>query len=479
MTKSLKTQVFAGLLWSIVRIWGNRLGGLLIFFILARLLSPTEFGIYSAVWAILLFLEVFTEQGLADAIVQSKQIQPEQLNAVFLVNLSTALILFAGVIYLAPSMASWLAMPAIELPLQVASASILLNALGFCQLALYRRQFEYRWLAMRSLAATVFSGGIGIVLALRGFGVWALIMQYLAAAFLNLLLLWIKPLWRPSLAYSARGLTQLLRFSLNLLLSRILEAGNVRVFELAIGAWMGAATLGIYSVGSRIHIIVLQLLSSVVVDVGLSGFSRLADDKHRFVEAYYKALIVTTALAMPAFVLLSAVAPEFCVAVFGAKWRESGPILQWLALLGAVQSIQYINGAAITALGHSGKTLLITCAKTLATLTVLLFYGHDELLPLVKAFVYGQLLVSPIGFMLGKRQIGFNWGSVLFKLWPFLTAAAIAYMAVYRMREYWVLDNYWLNLMLLAAVGGSVYVILSLTLGFNAVVTTLKSFRHS
>jgi O-antigen/teichoic acid export membrane protein len=346
-------------------------------------------------------------------------------------------------------------------------------------LALYRRQYQYRWLAMRSLLATVLSGGVGIGLALKGFGVWALISQYLCAATVNLLLLWIRPLWRPGIAVSWQGLSQLLRFSLKLLLSRLLEACNARAFELAIGAWMGAAMLGLYSVGSRVHQIVIQLLSSVVLDVGLSGFSRLADDKPRFTEAYYKAITATAALAMPVFVLLAAVAPEFCMMVFGRQWQASGSILHWLALLGAVQSIQYINGAAITALGRTDKTLLITCAKTAATLIVLFYYGHGELVELVKAFAYGQLLVSPLGFGLGKRQIGFNWRTLWLKLWPFPAAAGTAYLAVAWLRGYWLPENPWLELTILAAFGAAVYAMLSIALRFHAFVTTLRYLRQS
>ena len=155
MSSSLQKQVISGLLWSIVRVWGNRLGGLLIFYILARLLTPEEFGIYAAVVAILLFLEVFTEQGLADAIIQCSEVERTQLNTVFLVNLATALVIFLALWLLAPQVAQWMSMPSIELPLRIASLVVVLNAVGVCQLALHRRQFAYRWLAIRTLIATV------------------------------------------------------------------------------------------------------------------------------------------------------------------------------------------------------------------------------------------------------------------------------------------------------------------------------------
>lgn len=460
MSGSLQKQVISGLLWSIVRVWGNRLGGLLIFYILARLLTPEEFGIYAAVVAILLFLEVFTEQGLADAIIQCSEVERTQLNTVFLVNLATALVIFLALWLLAPQVAQWMAMPSIELPLRIASLVVVLNAVGVCQLALHRRQFAYRWLAIRTLIATVISGALGIALALAGYGIWALIVQYLLMSAISLVFLWIKPLWRPGLEFSFAGLGQLMRFSLKLTVSRLFDSASSRFFELAIGAWMGAATLGIYSVGARVYTIVLQLLSSVVLDVAHGGFSRLATDKERFLDAYYKSVIATAAIAVPVFVILAAVSQEFCVALFGVRWIESAPVLKLLALLGALQAVQSFNGAAINALGFSGVALVITIAKALATLTVLFFFGHQDLIQLVTAFVLGQLIVSPLCFVLGKRHVGFSWTKLAQILWPFLFASALSYASVALARYELSIDFVWWRLIVLSSIGVATYLIL-------------------
>jgi O-antigen/teichoic acid export membrane protein len=474
VSTELQGQVFSGLFWSAVRIGGNRLGGLLIFLVLARHLSSEDFGIYAAVWAILLFVEIFSELGLSDAIVQRKEVGPELLNAVFVLNLTCALAIYAGIWLLAPYIAAWMHMPGIELPLRVASLSLVLNALGFSQLAMCRREFAYRWLAMRTLLATVLSGALGIGLALAGFGVWALIAQWLTMALVNVVMLWLKPMWRPSPRFSMSGLKQMLHYSVKLMVSRVLDASSTRAFEVVIGAWMGATTLGVYSIGSRINSIVMQFLSSAGLDVAHAGFSRLASDREEFLRAYYKAITATAAIALPAFVLMASVGAEICETFFGARWSSSGPVLSLLALLGGIQLVEYVNGSSLSSLGRSGLTLLLSATKALVTLLVLLVFGHGELHGLLKAFVIGQALVCPLSFALGRPLILFRWSRLAQCIWPFAVASGAAYVAVAALRHWWLPDSAWLRLFAYLSVGGATYALGALVLAPRPVMGAVR-----
>jgi len=458
VTAPSQSKVLNSVLWAGIRVWGNRLGGIVIFFVLARLLSPEDMGIYAAIWSVLLFLEVFTEQGLADAIIQAKEITKSQINTVFLVNLGMALVTTVAIIFNADKIAALVKMPDIAYPLQVATLALIFNAVGFCQLALYRRNFEYRWLAIRTLTATLISGAVGITIAYYGYGAWALIVQFILAALINTIWLWVRPLWKPSFDFSFNGLKNLMQFSIKLMSARLCDATSTRAFEFVIAAWLGAATLGIYSVGSRIYTIMLQLLSSVVLDVAHSGFSRLAEDKVKFLSSYYQSIIATSAIAVPIFVILAAVANEFCVALFGSKWSESGSILHLLALLGAVQAVQQINVAAINALGFTGIQFIVAFLRALAIVAVLMVYGHDNLTILTIAYCIIQLPLCPLSFLLGKKHIEFSWSALLSKTYPFMIGSAAAYYVIHYIKSIYIFDNVWLALMTLSFTGLMVYI---------------------
>ncbi|TXJ06914.1 MAG: lipopolysaccharide biosynthesis protein [Acinetobacter sp.] len=430
MTQPSSRQVTTSMLWSLVRVWGNRLGGLLIFLVLARLLSPSDFGVYAALWAILFFVELFADLGLGDALIQRQEIDQKLINSVFLVNLGLAVSIYGIIWLVAPPLSAWAGSPEIALPLQIAAISIVLNALGYCQLALCRRNFAYRWLAVRSLVATAVSGIFGVALAFAGYGYWALVVQFVVMALINVVVLWLKPVWRPSMDFSLSGVIALLPYSARLTGSRIFEASSTRLFELGIGALLGAAALGVYSIGSRITQIAMQMLSNVVLDVAHATLSRLAKDENRFREAYLQGLSLTAMVAVPAFVIFAALAPDICVVLFGQQWSQSAPVLHALALFGAIQALQYMNGAALNASGHAGKNLIMSIPKLIVSGVMLFCFSNYGITFLAQGFALGCALFLPLSFLLAKKVIDFSWLGMFNRILPLLAASAGAYIVV-------------------------------------------------
>jgi O-antigen/teichoic acid export membrane protein len=210
----------------------------------------------------------------------------------------------------------------------------------------------------------------------------------------------------------------------------VLEASATRLFELGISAMLGAAALGIYSVGSRITQIAMQMLSNVVLDVAHATLSRLACDRARLREAYFQGLSLTAMIAVPAFVIFAALAPEVCVVLFGQQWSESSPVLHALALFGAIQALQYMNGSALNATGHSGKNLILSIPKLFVSGVMLLCYSSDGIVTLAQGFAFGCALFIPLSFVLAKIVIGFEWKDVFRNVFPFLVACGFSYGTV-------------------------------------------------
>jgi len=420
MSNQLASKVASGLVWSAIRSWGSRLAGLAVFFALARLLSPVEFGIFAAAAAVLAFMELFVDQGLGDALVQRKTVSNELINTVFVINLIFSVLVVIILIVAAPYIAEWMKMPALREILMVSSLGIVFNAMGMCQQAMYRREMQYKWLAIRSLVATFGSGILGVGAALLGFGVWSLVIQFIAMCVLNLIMIWRTPLWRPSREFDRTEAKNLSKYGFNILSIRLLDFSNTRLIDFVIGALMGPVALGVYSVGSRIYMILMQLLSSVVLDVAHVGFSKIADDREKMKAAYYRATRITAAFAVPILVSISAMAPVICVLVFGAQWKDSAAILAPLSLLGAIQVLQYFNGSCLNAMGRPDISLRIVIMKAVVSVLVLIFFNHLPLEQMVQIFVAAQLLVTPVSFYFGQRFVGFAYGKLIKSLFlPF------------------------------------------------------------
>lgn len=426
---SLRAKVIAGLLWSVFTSWGGRLLSLATFVVLVRYVGPPEVGLLAAAMVVLNFAELFVEQGFVSAIVQRREITPEQLGAAFVVNIALGALVFAALAAGAPWIARAMRVEGLAPILPWAAFVIPLRALGFCQLAMAQRQFAYKALAGRTLLAQAISAVVAIALAVQGAGVWALVAQALLNAGLTSALLWVGPQWRPQRPLDFAGVRSMAGYSVNILGTRIVDYGNRNGAPLLIAASVGPTGLGLYTVGVRVYETLLGLFTSAVTQVAHSGFSRLAHDPVRLAEAHRRAVACTALVALPAFTLTAIAAPELVQLLFGSAWLPSVPVMQAMALLGAAQSVQFFNGNALNAIGRPHLSLLLNIIKLCAGVASLLLTRGEPLAIIAWSFVSGQLAVSPLGTWLARRHVGISLRAIARALAPSLLAS-LAMLAV-------------------------------------------------
>lgn len=433
-TEGLQRKVVSGLAWSVVRNWGNRIITFAVFVLLARLLEPAQMGLFAAAVAVLAIVDVLIEQGFGDAIVQRRTLTRAEVNAAFYVTVVLASLAYAALFAAAPAIERQMQTEGLATILRWAGVAMLVNAFGGCQQAMLRREFEYRWLALRVLIATAVAGLVAAGCAVLGLGVWSLVVQYLVFSALNVGLLWLRPGWTPGREVDRTGLRELFRYGSNVLGTRLLEYGNVRFIELFLAATLGPVALGIYMVGARIHQTLMLLLISSFMDVSLSAFARLADRMDDFRRVYYRATEAAGALVMPCFVVAALLAPELTVLAFGTKWAESAFVLRVLGAVGALQVVQYLNHAAINASGRPHIALRLSALKAgMAVIALLLSRGQD-LQHVVMAFAAGQVVATSVSLYLGGRVLKAPFIEVAKRLAPCATACLAMVAAVSGLR---------------------------------------------
>ena len=435
MTDPLRKKVIAGLFWSVIQGAGAKLLTLGIFVVLARVLEPQELGVFATAMAVMGFLVLFADQGLGDAIVQRAEITREQLNAVFVINLGLASVIFIVLLITAPMIASYMCMPQLTDILRIAGVGIVINALSFTQQAMHRRNFGYRWLALCSLVSTLVAGVVGVFLALHGFGAVSLVIQSLTGFAINTALLWTKTQWRFSFEFDFRGAIALLRYGASRLGTNLLHFGNTRSIEIFLASSLGPSALGLYLVGARVYEALLQFLSSAVLDVAHNGFSRLAHDRPAAIAAYMKAMTITAAVAVPPFCLLATLAPEVSSVVFGSKWAESADVMRPMALLGALQVLQFYNGTLCNALGKPSWVLALMIMRTTITVATLCLMTDTSLVAIVNAYVLAQLITSPPSFLLARHVAGTSLRKTFWAIGPFVAACIAAMAVVFGVRQ--------------------------------------------
>lgn len=421
-------------IWSAARNWGQRLGTILTFFVLVRLVSLDEIGTFAAAAAVVALLELFADNGLGDAVVQSKSITSGAATAVLLINFAIAIILFSVVFFAAPVLGRLVATKSAEDILRVSAAILVLNSLSYVPQALMRKEFQFRRLAFRTFASTIIGAATGICMALLGLGVWSMVAQSIVGALINVVLAWCPLVLRIS-APDFKGALPLVQFGAHIFVSRILSFSSLRLIEIVIPGFFGAAALGLYFMGSRLPAVLAQMISAVMVDVSLPHFSKLARDPESLSRSFYSNVEFSAALAAGAFLGLGALAPEVSVVAFGANGNGSDKLMLPLAILGAIQAIGFYNNVILSACGYPNVSMWL--ALVTAVSSALLFFAMKD--TNVDVFIYGfvcmQILMSFVGFVVGERHTSIASKQLLRICAPFFFGGSVALALVMILRE--------------------------------------------
>lgn len=469
--KTIRTTLF----WSAVRNWGTRLGSVVVFTVVARVLPPEQLGLFAAAATIIAVADLFAENGLGDAIVQYPEISDRLLSAALICNTIIAVVVSISIVMAGPPLEEIFNVQGLSDVLNVVILTILLNAFGYIPQAYLRRSFRFQWLAFRALVTTIISGGVGIIMALFGFGVWSLVAQALLASALNLIIVWVACPWRLRCAPPS-AVRPLLRVSVPVFVARFGDFVSSRGIELAIVVGLGPVALALWIMASRPWGVLMQLTTTVTMDVALPSFARLANDREALLRAYYSSLEASAAIGTPIFILLAAVAPETMLVMFGENGRGGGYVLMVLSLVGAIQVLQYYNGTMLNALGKARKPLLISAVKAAAIAIALMVTVGQPLWNVGLAYAIGQASIAPLSFAIARAEVGYSLRKIALIVTPFILAALIAFAAVALLRPLlWQVQSAFLKLMALGVAGSVSYTAVAFLLNRRA---TLRVLSH-
>ena len=401
---SLRTRAAKGVFWTATGAWGRQIAVFVVFAILARLLEPADFGLVAFAAVFVGFTHVLAEEGLVDALVQRKDLERAHLDAAFWTTIVFAMGLTLILAALSVPIATLLGDEELAPVLVVLALSIPIASSSLVQRALLTREMKFRSLALRSLAAITVGSIFGVTAALLGYGVWSLVVQNIVGVTTGTIVLWRVTDFRPRLTFSYSHCRDLLGFGSNVVGFRLLIYFTRRADELLIGAFLGPAALGFYTVGYRMLRMLIQVTSSLIDRVSFPLYSKLQDKPARLKVAFYKSTSFAALIAFPVFLSAAVLAPQVVDLFFGPKWADSIPVMQLLAFFGLIQVLTYLNGTTIKALGKPGWLVLIvgiTAALKVSAFLVAVQYG---LVAVAVAAVCVGYAVAPL-YYFGVRRL--------------------------------------------------------------------------
>lgn len=335
----LRARTLSGLKWSGAGQVVSQLLQSAVAILLARVLSPREFGLMSMIAVFTGLAAVFRELGLGAALIQKKDLEERHLSSIFWVNLATGAALTGLFAACAPLIAAFYREPALRAITTVMSLNFLLGSLNIVQRSLVIKALDFRRLVTAETTAAALSGLAAAGAALGGLGVWSLVAQSLTYTAVFSSLTWRLSPWRPSRLFDAGAVRELLGFGGSLIAFNALNFSNRNLDNLLVGRFFGSTQLGVYARAYDLMLLPGSQVTSVLSRVMFPAMSEIQHDLAKVKRVYLRATGVIALFAFPMMTGLMAVAEPFVLVVFGEKWRAAVPIVRIFCLVGLVDSI--------------------------------------------------------------------------------------------------------------------------------------------
>jgi O-antigen/teichoic acid export membrane protein len=456
---SLRKLAFSGVIWSLVQNWGSKLSAFIVFVFLARFLSPAELGVASAALVVISLITLIAEFGFGDALVQRGEINDYDYNLPFFFALTMSLLLALILALNASSIEKLLDVDNMSDILCVLAITAPLTTLATFQEVAYKKNLEFKRLALRVYVVNIIAGPIAIYFAYIGFGTWSIVLQSFVTILAGLLWLWSRPYWIPSLKISTKSFLQLSRFGSWVVLLRLLDFFGTRYVDYIVVTRFGVSAFGLYSVGSRLYQIMMILMQSALNDVSLVLLSKISDDRERIGRAYLQSVRLAAFIGAPVFVGLSALSKEVIEILFGGKWAGVEAISEPLLLVGAIQCVQNLNGLYLNAKGAPYLTLILMVFKVSLIIMFIFAFDAGQASVLAYIFLLVQVCTMPLSFGLTLREIDARFTELLREIAPAAFSCLLAFVAVIAVRSMDVdlLSNVYVSALALSLVFGLVY----------------------
>lgn len=367
----LRYRVARGMAWSTSAAVTLQVSRFAFGVVLARLLTPREWGIAAMALVFSALVLAIADFGLGAGLVQRPTISEEDRSTVFWASMAIGVVLAGAGIALSGTVASFFGEPAVRPLFAAVAAGFLLTAVVRVHAAILQREMAYRAIALRVMVATVAGGLVAVPVAVLGYGAWALVAQHLTNGFVTAVLLWVSVPWRPRLIFSRRSLRGLGGFGLNVLGSKFIDYVNVNADKVLIGRVLGSSALGVYNIAYGLVLVPLIGLMVAVMDTLFPAFSRVQESSARVASAWLRASRSVVAIVAPAALGLVLVAPDFVRVVLGERWSESIPIVQVMALAAVVHAATALGAVVLTSIDRTATVLRFSIGEVALVLTAI------------------------------------------------------------------------------------------------------------
>ena len=469
-------KVFSNFIWRFAERCGAQLVTFIVSIVLARILTPSDYGTIALVTVFTTILQVFIDSGLSTALIQKKDADDLDFSSVFYFNFVICIILYLIMFVSAPFIADFYKDSSLVSIVRVISLTLIISGVKGVQQSYVSRHMLFKRFFFSTLGGTIFSAVLGIIMAYAGFGVWAIVFQQLSNNAIDTLILWITVKWRPIKKFSWSRLKNLLSFGWKMLASSLLDSVYNYYRNMIIGKLYTSADLAFYNQGDKFPKLIVTNINTSIDSVLLPTMSNEQDNHVRVKDMTRRAIKISTYIMAPLMIGLAFCAKPIVQIVLTDKWLPCVPYLQIFCISYLFWPIHMANLNAIKAMGRSDLFLKLEVIKKFIGMILLLITMNISVMAMAYSLLISGLISQVINSWPNRYLLKYSYIDQIKDILPNIVMALIMGGFVYFIS--------YLNLPILVSLvvqissGGIIYLMLSILTkndSFIYLINILKS----
>lgn len=473
--KNFKILTVFGILWNWLSQFTIQIFQFIVLIILARLLSPQDFGIVGIATVVTGLITIINELGLSAAIIQRKNVSQLHLSTSFWANFMMSTILFIFVVSISSFVADFFQVDMVRPILILSSTGLIIGSLGIVHRALLEKNIDFKKITIVEVSATLVSGIISIFLAINGYGAWSIVLGSISNTIVSVLLLWKIVAWKPSLQFNFLHFKELFAFGGNIVGGNFLRYIAMNIDYLIVGKFFGTFSLGYYTLARNLTSFPVQNISWTIMRVAFPAFSKIQDDDENLRNGYLRVVKYVSLMTFPMLAGLFSVAPEFVSIFYGEKWIPMIILIQIFCVNSAfisigtlANTIQYSKGRSdLPFKQHIYGIILMPIAVIIGTK-----YG---IVGMSIAVTAGTIFLVLIFQMVTNKLISLNMRSIIKIIIPAATSSIIVMTGIALYRYITVYNIQQIYIFLSSVLIGILLYILSIRILYNYILDEIKT----
>lgn len=474
----IRSKIIYSLIWRYAERCGAQLIQFVVQIILARLLTPSDYGIIGLITVFISISLVFAQSGLGQALVQRRTIDNTEFSTVFYFSLVFSTILYGILFICSPFIAHFYNEPILTSVVRVLGVTVIIGAINSVQQAYVQKTMQFKRFFWSTLGGTIVSAVIGISMAYMGYGVWALVGQQISNQLVNTLILWFTVKWRPQIVFSIKKAKQLFSYGWKLLCSSLLDTIYNNIYSLIIGKFYSSTDLGYYNRGKQFPMLIIQNINSAIDSVLFPVLAEAQDEKSRLKAMVRRSIVTSTFLIFPAMAGLAAIAKPLTIILLTEKWLPAVPFIQFCCFTYAFWPVNTANLQAIKALGRSDVFLKLEIIKKIAGVFILIITIPFGLYVMMVGRCVATLISCFVNAFPNKKLLGYSYKEQLKDMLPsmLLSLTMGIIVVMFNLLRY----NMWITIIIQIIVGVSFYLAFSKIFKFECfeyILNTIRSLK--